>query len=524
MRGKTIVVALLVSGTAAAQSEKPAREALATQVVAEVEKHRGLTQQMVDSIFSFAEIGFEERESSRYVTGILEKNGFAVARGVAGMPTAWAAVWGVGKPVIGFIADLDGLPGQSQKPGVAYRAAIVEGAHGHGEGHNAGQAVNVTAALALQKVMRERKLSGTLKLLPGVAEELLATKAFLVRAGLLKDVDVMLGAHVDSTFATNYGQRNLGLVSVQYLFHGRSAHGATPWNGRSALDAVELMNIGWNFRREHLPLTHRSHYVVSNGGEQPNVVPDEAAAWYFFREQDAAGIRELHEIGNTIALGAAQMTGTTTTQRIVGSAWPTHFNKPVAELQQKHIEAVGMPVWSEADQTLARALQKEMGVTVEGLAAKVKPLEPPRSPPPGGSDDIGDVSWAVPTVNLRYPSNIPNLPGHHWASAVSMATPIAHKGATAGAKVQALTALDLLLSPDSVKQARDYFAEQTQKTKYTPLMGPRDQPAVTINREKALRFVAPVKRFHYDPRRYPSYLDQLGIRYPTVRPAVSTAP
>jgi aminobenzoyl-glutamate utilization protein B len=424
--------------------------------------------------------------------------------------------------VIAFMTDIDCIPRASQKPGVAYHDPIIEGAPGHGEGHNSGQAVNVTAALVLRELMQKHHIAGTLRLFPGVAEELLGTKAFLVRAGLFKDVDVVLGAHVDDAFGTQYGQSFApqGLVSVQYFFHGKAAHAAmAPWDGRSALDAVELMDTAWNFRREHLRLQQRSHSVIINGGDQPNVVPSEAAVWYFFRELDYPRIRENYDLGNTMAQAATMMTGTTVTRRLVGSAWPPNFNKVVAEAQQRNIERVGMPSWSDADQTLARALQKEIGAPVEGLKSKVDELKPP-SPGTerGGSDDIGDISWNVPTVYLRYPANIPNTPGHSWVDAVAMATPIAHKGSTAGAKAQALTALDFLLSPVLVKQAWDYFNDvQTKDLKYTPLVAPEDQPVVDLNRDKMERFLPQLKQYYYDPTRYKTYLEQLGIEYPTVR-------
>ncbi|MGH9840233.1 MAG: amidohydrolase [Blastocatellia bacterium] len=495
---------------------------LKRQAVAEVEKMQKLTQEMVDSIFSFAELGFQEYETSKYVTGILEKNGFKVERGIAGMPTTWVASYGSGKPVIGFMTDIDCIPRASQKPGVAYHDPIIKDAPGHGEGHNSGQAVNVTAALALKKMMEKYKLSGTLRLYPGVAEELVATKAFFVRAGLFKDVDIVLGCHVDSDFAVNWGQpeRNSGLVSVQYTFNGKAAHSAgAPWSGRSALDAVELMNIGWNFRREHLRLQQRSHYVIPNGGDQPNVVPSEASVWYYFRELDYPKIKELYELGNKMAQAAAMMTDTTFTQRVVGSAWPNHFNKVIAEAAAKNIEAVGLPTWSEADQTLAKALQKEIKAKEEGLKTKAKGLEGPKEVVMGGgSDDVGDISWNMPMIYLRYPANIPNLPGHSWENAIAMATPIAHKGSTAGAKVQAMTALDFMLRPELVKQAWDYFTNvQTKEIKYQPLIAPSDQPAIELNKEKMEKFRAEMKKYYYDPSRYKTYLEQLGIQYPTVR-------
>lgn len=519
-----LVTTLLVTSLSfSARSQDGAKlDDLKREAISEVDSMKALTQQMVDQIFSFSELGFQEHETSKYITGILEKNGFKVERGVAGIPTSWVASYGSGKPVIGFITDIDCIPRASQKPGVAYHDPIVEGAPGHGEGHNSGQAVNVTAAIALKKLMEKYKIAGTIKLFPGVAEELVATKAFYVRAGLFKDVDLVLGCHVDSDFVTSFGQaaNNSGLVSVQYYFHGKAAHAAgAPWSGRSALDAVELMDTAWNFRREHLRLQQRSHYVIIDGGDQPNVVPSEAAVWYYFRELDFPHIKEAYELGNKMAQAATMMTDTTVTQRVVGSAWPCHFNKVIAEIQNKNIEMIGMPEWTEADQTLAKALQKDIGAKVEGLKTKPKPIElAPKEPTGGGSDDVGDISWNLPMVYMRYPANIPNLPGHAWPNAVAMATPIAHKGSTAGAKAQATTALDFLLQPDLIKQAWAYFNDvQTKDIKYTPLINPTDQPAIELNKEKMEKFRPELKKYYYDPTKYKTYLEQLGIQYPTVK-------
>jgi aminobenzoyl-glutamate utilization protein B len=517
-----LLIVMLLPAVLQAQ-QTPALPALKQEAVAEVDNLQTLTQQIVDEIFSFSELGFQEFETSRYVTGILEKNGFHVERGIAGIPTAWVATFGSGKPVIAFITDIDCIPRASQKPGVAYHDPMINGAPGHGEGHNSGMAVNVTAALVLKKLMDKNHLAGTIRLLPGVAEEILGSKAFYVRAGLFKDVDLVLGAHVESEFSTSYGTGNgewSGLVSVQYFFHGKAAHAASaPWQGRSALDAVSLMNAGWEFRREHLRLQQRSHYIVLNGGDQPNVVPSEAAAWYYYRELDYPHIKELYEIGNTMAQAATMMTGTTVDHKLVGSAWPPFFNKVIAEAQQKNMDAVGMPKWSEADQTLAKALQKEIGAKVEGLKEKIEPLsEPAKNPTGGGSDDVGDISWIVPMVYLMYPANIPNLPGHSWQNAVAMATPIAHKGSTAGAKVQAMTALDFLLQPELVKQAWECFRSvQTKEVHYETFLAPEDKPAIEMNKEKMEKFAPQLKKFYYDPAKYKTYLEQLGIKYPTVK-------
>src|SRR5262249_5927412 len=250
-------------------------EKLKADAAAEADAAREFTQQMVDSVFSFGELGFQEIETSTYLTGILEKNGFRIERGFAGIPTAWVATWGSGKPVVALGSDIDCIPQASQKPGVGYHDPVIAGAPGHGEGHNSGVPLNITAALAAKKIMEREHLQGTLKLWPGVAEELVGTKAYFVRAGLFKDVDISLFAHVGNNLGAPWGGgTGTGLVSVEYLFKGESAHSAAaPWRGRSALDAVELMDVGWNFRREHLRLQQRSHNVITAGGDQPNVVP-----------------------------------------------------------------------------------------------------------------------------------------------------------------------------------------------------------------------------------------------------------
>ncbi|HEU5175534.1 MAG TPA: peptidase dimerization domain-containing protein [Gemmatimonadaceae bacterium] len=498
---------------------------LKSEATARVDSMAKLTQEIVDMVFSFGELGYQETETARYLTALLERRGFRVTRGYAGMPTAWVATWGSGKPVIAIGSDVDGIPKASQKPGVAYRDAMIDGAPGHGEGHNAGQAVNITAALALKAIMEREKLPGTLILWPGVAEELVGAKAYFVRQGLFRDADVALFSHVSSNLSTAWGGASgNGLVSVEYTFQGTSAHSAgAPWRGRSALDAVELMNVAWNYRREHMRIQQRSHHVITNGGDQPNVVPQVASVWYYFRETDAPRIREMWAVGDTIARAAAMMTGTTlASSRVLGAAWPQHFNKPVAEAMQANIARVGLPQWSEADQTLARALQCEMSIPQRGLASRVGALEDPIADAQkrgGGSDDIGDVTWTVPTVTLRFPSNIPGIPGHNWTDAIAMATPIAHKGATAGAKVMALTLVDLLTKPTIITQAWDYFRTvQTKDMQYAPFIRPQDTPAIELNSQIMAQFRPEMRKFYYDPSRHASYLEQLGIAYPTVRP------
>ncbi len=278
-----------------------------------------MTQVMVDKVFSFAELGFQEFETSNYLTGILEENEFEIERGISGVPTAWFAKWGSGKPIITLGSDIDCIPKASQKPGIAYHDPLVDGAPGHGEGHNSGVPVNITAALAVKEIMARDDFSGTLILWPGVAEELVATKAYYTRDGYFDDVDISIFTHVSNNLSVSYGQaRGTGLISVEYTFEGEAAHAASsPWRGRSAADAVELMNIGWNYRREHLHPLQRSHSVITNGGDQPNVVPSKASIWYYIRNIQYSEIMEMYEKANRIADGAALMTNTTVTRKVL---------------------------------------------------------------------------------------------------------------------------------------------------------------------------------------------------------------
>jgi aminobenzoyl-glutamate utilization protein B len=536
---RKLALSLLLGAACALAQPKVAPEkeaAMKADLAGQIDGMKKQAQIMVDSVFSFGELGFQEFETTKYLTGILEKEGFKIDRNVAGIPTAWVASWGEGKPVISLGSDIDDIPQASQKPGVAWHEPLIEGAPGHGEGHNSGVPLNIMAALAVKKVMEREHLKGTIRLWPGVAEELVGTKAYYVRAGMFKDVDIVLFCHVANNLAVSYGPSpQNGLVSVEYMFKGESAHAAgAPWRGRSALDAVELMDVGWNFRREHLRLATRLHYVITNGGDQPNVVPPNAAVWYYFREADYDHIMNLWHIGDNMAQAATLMTDTTYTSRLLGTAWPGYFNKPIAEDLYENIKKVGLPQWSDDDQTLAKAFQRELKVPVRGLATKVSELRVPRvetqdfsgeegqgiGPTGGGSDDIGDVSWNVPTITLRYPSNIPGGPGHNWANAISMATPIAHKGVIAGAKVQAMTMLDILLHPELVDKAWDYFKNvQTKETKYTSFLRPADQPATWLNQKTMEIYRTRMKAFYYDPSKYNTYLEQLGIKYPTVKPA-----
>ena len=502
---------------------------LKQQVLPLVAAKEKQVQEMVDMVFSFGELGFQEFETSKYLTDILTKNGFSVEKGISNIPTAWIAKWGSGSPVIALGSDLDCIPKASQKPGVAFRSPIVEGAPGHGEGHNSGQAVIIYAAIAVKEMMEKNNIKGTLVIWPGVAEELLGSKAWYVRDGYFKNIDACIFTHVSSDFSCDYGDNGgNGLVSVKFSFDGDAAHAAgAPWRGKSALDAVELMDVGWNFKREHLKPTQRSHYVITDGGDQPNVVPSKASVWYYFREREYKDIKSMYEAGINIAKGAAMMTDTKMNYQILGAAWPGHFNKSLAVAMYANIKKVGLPHWSDADNQLAVAVQKLMdapkkddeGKPIDGLRTTIDTLK--GSVPfswGGGTDDIADISWNVPTIVLGYPANIPGLKGHHWGDAIAMATPIAHKGSFAGAKVTALTLIDLLTNPQIINDAKDYFKNvQTKDVHYIPFITEKDSAPIYLNKEKMDMYRSEMKKFYYNPAKYKTYMEQLGISYPTLK-------
>ena len=502
----------------------PKLEALKAEAAKEIDAKAKMIQEMVDQVFSFGELGMQEVETSKYLTGLLEQNGFKVERGVAGIPTAFVAKWGSGKPVISLGSDIDGIPQAWNEPGVGYKQTHIQGAPGHGEGHNSGMPLNVAAAIVVKKIMERDKIPGTLVLWPGVAEEQMTGKAWLVRAGVFKDVDVTLFTHVGQSLQVSWGQSGSNaLISAIFKFKGSSAHAAgAPWRGKSALDAVMLMGQAWEFHREHMELPQRSHYVIKDGGDQPNVVPSTASIWFYFRERDYPRTMAMFEAAKKMAQGATLMTDTQIdTIMMIGSGWSGHFSRPIAEAMYQNIEKVGMPTWDDKDQTLAKGIQRELGVPDSGLSTRPGRLQGPVNEAQrmgGGSDDIGDVSWNVPTITLNYPSNIPGMPGHNWANAISMATPIAHKGVVAGAKVQAMTILDILFTPQMVTDAWDYFNNvQTKEVKYKPFFAPTDKPPIWLNADIMAQYRPEMRRYYYDPKKYKTYLEQLGIEYPTVR-------
>lgn len=437
-----------------------------------------------DAIWSYAELGMQEFRSSKLLADTLESEGFRVERGLAGMPTCFVASYGSGKPVIGILGEFDALPMISQKGRVPVQDPVLDGAPGHGCGHNTMCTAAAAAAIAVKRAMEQYGIRGTIKVFGSPAEETLISRPYMIRAGLFEGVDAVIDNHSGSGFGTSYGVDGNALFSAIFTFKGRTAHSASPWSGRSALDAVEIMNNATNYLREHLFYTYRMHYVITQGGEAPNVVPDKASVWYYVRNSDDR-VEEMYRMVVNCAKAGALATETELAEtRLLTAIHQRHANKAAAELFQKNIELVGMPQWTEEEHAFARALQKSLGVKEEGMPTKVGDLrEPSRTFVGGGSSDVGDVTLVAPTATIRFPGQVPGAIGHHWSSVACNFGSTAWKGLNAGAKAMAASAVDLLTKPAELKKLRDEFEAYSKDHPYKSFLPADAAPPTDLNRE-----------------------------------------
>jgi aminobenzoyl-glutamate utilization protein B len=448
-----------------------------------------------DSLYYFGELGMQEHESAKFLKQTLESMGYSVEVGGAGMPTNVWAKWGSGKPVIAIVTEIDALPGGSQTPGSLPRKPLVEGAPGHMEGHNTMGAAALGAAHALKRTMERYKLPGTIVLSFGPAEEQLISRPFLVRAGYFKDVDAAILVHIGDNMRTTVGLRNYAAISAKFTFHGKTAHGAVaPWEGRDALDGVELMSMGFDKLREHLRPTYRGHRTITMGGIQPNIIPEIAQIWWYVRDSTGPAAKENFDKLINVGKGAALMTGTTMDMEFVASAWPQLANRVLGETIQKNIEEVGLPKWTEAEVELAKQFQTSLGVKPVGL--NTVPVKFGAAQQSFSSNDSGDVTWNVPTGTLDFAAAVPGVSPHNWQAGVMPTSSIAHKGTVNGAKILAASILDLVNSPEIVEQAKARFREDTRGTPYVSLMPPEAKPPVDMNREM-MEAYRPAMRKYY---------------------------
>lgn len=473
-----------------------------TKIIQAIESSQQLFWRMSDAIWSYAELGLEEYKSSKLVADTLEAHGFRVERGVAGMPTAIMASWsnGTGKPVIGFLGEYDALPMLSQKAGCPTQEPLVPGAPGHGCSHNTMCAVQGLAVTALKEIMEKNRLSGTLKVFGCPAEEILVSRPYMIRAGLFKDVDAVINCHGEDTLKTSHGVEGVGCYSFIVVFRGKTAHGgSSPWKGRSAADAVELMHAGTERMREHLPITQRIHWVTLEGGEAPNVVPDRSSTWYYVRDVDETVENNFKWVLDC-AKGAALMTQTTYEVKLVAAVHQKFLNKQLAELIFENMKAVGSPEYTKEEETYARDLQESEGFAVKGMGYSPE-LSTKESAPPfkGGSADTGDVTLVAPLAYVRYPVRVPGSFSHHWTVVSTGATSVAHKGIVVGAKVVAFTAFDLLTNPDVLAKVRAEFEELARKRPYKSFLPDDAKPPFGINSQLMERYREALQPFYINP-------------------------
>jgi aminobenzoyl-glutamate utilization protein B len=452
-----------------------------------------------DVIYYYGEPGMQEYETAKFLKATLEQIGFTVEVGGAGLPTNVWAKWGSGKPVIAIATEMDSLPEGSQTPGSIPRKPLVEGAPGHMEGHNVNAAVAVGAAHAVKKAMEQFKIPGTIVVSIGPAEEQVMSRPYLVRDGYFKDVDAAIITHIADGSATGYGLLNYALIGAKFTFKGRTAHGAVnPWDAKDAVDAVELMDIGFDKLREHLRPTYRGHRAITIGGIQPNIIPDVGQIWWFIRDANGPWAKENFDKLVNIGRGAAMMTGTTMEMEPFGAAWPQLGNKAIAEAVQKNIGMVGMPGWTDDEIKFAKELQKSIGIKEEGLPTKVSPLRAESQST--SSNDIGDITWVVPTGMVRFPSAVLGVRAHHWTAGITPSMSIAHKGAVVGAKVIAASVLDLMTSPELLAAAKKQFEEDTKETKYFSLLPPGAKPPLDLNKEMMDKYRPAMSKFYLDKK------------------------
>lgn len=428
-------------------------------------------------IWDYAELGYKETKSAALHVQNLKNAGFTVETGVAGIPTAFVATYGTGSPVIGILAEYDALPGLAQEA-VAEKKSIEGKAGGHGCGHHLFGTASVSAGIAIKKLIEEKKFTGTIKVYGCPAEEGGSGKVYMVREGLFKNVDAVIHWHPDDenkVYMTSF----IANKSAKFKFYGISSHAAmSPENGRSSLDAVEAMNNMANMMREHIPQETRIHYVITNGGKAPNVVPDYAEVYYYVRHPKREVTVDVFDRITKAAEGAALGTGTTMQYEIVGGTHDLLINKTLASLMQENLEKVGGVVYTEEEKAFGKKIQASFFNKAPSIeeASTIKPLQKETNAG-GGSSDVSDVSYVVPTVGLEVATWIPGTSAHSWQAVASGGTEIGTKGMLVAAKTMALTAIDLFNKPAVITKAKEEFIKSVGDYQYKPLLGDR-KPAL----------------------------------------------
>jgi len=449
-----------------------------------LDAHFSELSEMNEKIWEFAELALEEYQSSELLASYLEKKGFQIVREVAEMPTAFVATYGAGQPVIGILAEYDALPGLSQGT-VPYKEPLVPGKPGHGCGHNIFGTASTAAAVAIKEVMEREGLSGTLRLFGCPAEETVVGKVFMAREGIFEGLSCCLEWHPGSQNEVSLGSSN-AMNQFEVEFFGTTAHAAgDPWEGRSALDAVELTNVGLNYLREHLKPTARIHYVIKEGGGAPNVVPDYARAWYYVRDIDRKSVEENYSRVLRIIEGAAMMTETTFKVRLISGVHEFLPNRSGGKVVYSNFLLVGAPEFTGEEQEFAKKIQRNLGIEEKGLSTSVEPLKLPEKSWGGGSTDVAEVSWLTPTPSLNVVFKPLDTPGHHWAAVACGGMSIGNKSMLTAAKVMSASALDFLTRPEIIDKMRKEWEKRRQGKEYRSPVPLDIKPPVKPRGEKS---------------------------------------
>lgn len=471
---------LLLALSTAAQKKKAApapEEGMKATAVQNLQNAYDRYKNIALQIWNHAELGYKEVKSSALLQETLKKEGFAVEAGVAEIPTAFVATYGSGQPVIGILAEFDALPGLAQEA-VPEKKSIAGKAGGHGCGHHLFGTASVAAGIEIKKLIEQKKFTGTIKVFGCPAEEGGSGKVYMVRAGLFNNVDAVVHWHPGNENGVTMTSA-LANSSAKFRFYGLSAHAAaSPENGRSSLDAVEAMNYMVNMMREHIPQETRIHYVITSGGKAPNVVPDYAEVYYYVRHPKRDQVKQIFDRVVNAAKAAAMGTETKMDYEIIGGTHDLLLNRTLAEAMQKNLEAVGGVKYTAEEKAFAEKIQSSFTFKYPAVeeSEKVKPLKI-ESDAGGGSTDVGDVSYAVPTVGLRAATWAPGTPAHSWQAVACGGTEIGTKGMNVAAKTMAMTAIDLFTNPALIQQAKDEFVKQKGNYKYEALLGNR-KPAL----------------------------------------------
>jgi aminobenzoyl-glutamate utilization protein B len=468
-----LLTALLLTSLPASGTDPKKKD----EAVSSIDKQRGELISLSDQIWSFAETALRETRSAKALSDYAEKQGFKVERGVAGMPTAFIATYGEGRPIIGILGEYDALPGLSQKASPVKEAAIQGGA-GHGCGHNLFGAASLGAAVAVKELIAAGKLKGTIRFYGTPAEESVGGKVYLARDGLFNDLDVCLAWHPEDETQADTGSTQ-AIVDFIVEFKGKASHAAfDPWNGRSAVDGLEAFTHGINMLREHVRPSVRIHYAIQKGGDVPNVVPEYARIWCWVRDSKRAGMEAVLDRVRKIAEGAALIAGVESKLTIQGGDYEMLVNMAGARLLHSNLTRLGPIKYTDEEQEFARAIQRATGVETKGLNGGIQPLKEQPPDPPGGSTDVGDVSWIVPVLHLQVTTAPEDTPWHSWAVVAAGGMSIGHKGLIHASKTLAATMVDLFEDAKIREEIRAEFKEKTKGHVYKPYIpdGPPPVP------------------------------------------------